>query len=151
MPDKLPLDFELHAFLPYRLAFVAAKISRDFSAIYRERYGLSRAEWRILAHLSQASEVSVRDIHVKTDLEKSKVSRAASRLEAAGYLTKTANDADRRLVVMALTPKGWALMEEMAPLANEYERRVLEQLGPEAAGFLGGLETLSQGSDTNET
>ena len=66
-------------------------------------FGLSRSEWRVVAHLSQQSAVSVREIATQADLDKSKVSRAVSRLEGMGYITKESSCADRRLVVLVLT------------------------------------------------
>ncbi len=147
--DSEPMDsFDLDAFLPYQLAVLSERISREFSAIYRSRFGLSRADWRVLAHLSQARSVSVRDIHLRADLEKSKVSRAASRLEAAGYITKTGNTQDRRLVALALTDKGQALIAEMVPLAHEYQARALARLGDEAEHFRRLVSQLSE--DTPE-
>lgn len=137
-------NFDLSSFLPYQLAVLSERVSREFSAIYRARYGISRAEWRVLAHLSQTDAVSVRDIVEWAELEKSKVSRAATRLESAGFVTKGANASDRRLVKLALTPKGRALMADMAPLAHDFERRVLARLGPEAEGFLTAVEKLTQ-------
>ncbi len=136
------MDFDLADFLPYRLSVLSERVSRDFATIYRTRFGLSRAEWRVLAHLSQAEAVSVRDIHEKAELEKSKVSRAATRLEMNGYITKTVNPQDRRLVSLALTPKGQTLMAEMVPLAHAYQYAVIERMGPHAADFLAAVQTL---------
>lgn len=135
-------DFDLSGFLPYQLTVLSERVSREFAGIYRQRFGISRAEWRVMAHLSQADAVSVRDIHRRVDLEKSKVSRAATRLESAGYVTKEVNTQDRRLVSLALTPSGRALMAEMTPLARAFEAEVMERLGPDAAGFLAGVRKL---------
>ena len=44
---------ELEMFLPYRLNRLADAVSREFSKIYRDRYGLTRPEWRTLAGLGQ--------------------------------------------------------------------------------------------------
>jgi DNA-binding MarR family transcriptional regulator len=123
--------FALERFLPYRLAVLAQRVSRDFSAIYRERFGLSVAEWRVLAHLSAAGSVSVREIHLHADLEKSKASRAAARLEAAGLIEKRAGEGDRRLVALTLTAKGREAMAALIPLAEAYEAEVLARLAPE--------------------
>ncbi len=123
--------FELDRFLPYRVSVLAGRVSRGFARRYRTRFGLSIAEWRVMAHLSQQDSVSVRDIHLKADLEKSKASRAASRLEDAGLVEKRAADGDRRLVALSLTGKGRALMEEMIPVARAYEAELMGAL-PEA-------------------
>ena len=76
-------DFVLNDFLPYQLSVLSARISRDFSDLYGERFGISVSEWRIVAHLSQTSgPVSVREIYGRVNMDKSRVSRAAARLEA---------------------------------------------------------------------
>lgn len=138
MPDPFVLD----GFLPYRVTVAAGRLSREFSRIYQERFGLSRAEWRVMAHLSQDAEVSVREIHARVDMDKSKVSRAATRLEEAGIITKRISERDRRLVVLALTEKGMTMMAELSQAALEYQARVLGRLGPGAGAFLAGLDTL---------
>jgi len=134
--------FDLEAFLPYQLAVLSSRVSREFASLYRQKFGISIPEWRVIAHLSQAGSVSVREIHQKVDMDKSKVSRAAARLEKAGYISKRLNPADRRLVELALTDKGRAMVEEIAPMARAYEERVLAALGPEASCFRAALERL---------
>jgi DNA-binding MarR family transcriptional regulator len=78
----------------------------------------------------------VRDLERRAGLEKSKASRAAARLEAAGYVAKAQNAGDRRLVSLSLTAEGRALMAELLPLALAYQKR-LEAL---LADHLGALE-----------
>lgn len=135
-------DFELDTFLPYQLAVAAARVSRDFAAIYRDRFGLSIPEWRVMAHLGQSGSVSVREIHLKVDMDKSKVSRAAARLEEAGLVTKAVNPADRRLVALELTAAGRDMIAEIAPLARAFEAGVLGELGSDATAFRAALARL---------
>jgi len=142
MPEKPTPAFDLSAFLPYRLASVSGRISRAFAARYRDDFGISITEWRVLAHLSQETAVSVRDIHLRVDVEKSKVSRAASRLEAAGLITKVMNDTDRRLVALSLSPAGQGLMARLVPIALSFEADLERQLGALAGDFAVGLTAL---------
>lgn len=136
-------DFDLQAFLPYRLNVVADQASRSFSARYRDRFGISVAEWRVVAHLSQADgPVSVREIHARVDMDKPKVSRAAARLESAGYITKSPSQTDGRLVALALTDKGQAMMAVLRAMAEAYQAEVLVALGDEAEAVLRGLAKL---------
>lgn len=128
-------EFDLNAFLPYRLNAAASRISRAFSERYREEFGISIPEWRVLAHLHHAGDVSVRDIEARVDMEKSKVSRAASRLQGAGYVSKAVNDADRRLLVLRLTPSGRALVARLIPVAMQFQAEMRAQLGAAAAGL----------------
>ena len=141
-------DFVLNEFLPYQLALLSTRISREFSERYREKYGISISEWRILAHLSQAANpISVREIFDQVAMDKSKVSRAASRLHKHGLLQKTQSRADRRLVELSLSEAGVNLVRELTPAALEFEKEVLGRLGPKGSDFqdavrkLCGLET----------
>lgn len=134
--------FVLDEFLPYQLVVLAGRVSRDFSTIYREKFGFGVSEWRVLAHLSQAGSVSVREIHAKVDMDKSKVSRAASRLETMGYITKETHTKDRRLVALALTAKGRDVVHQLTPIARKFEREVLAQLGQHADGFRNQINAL---------
>lgn len=128
----LATEFVLDEFLPYRLNVLAGRISREFAQRYREKFGISIAEWRVVAHLSQSGTVSVREIHSRVDMDKSKVSRAAARLEAAGYVEKRVNAADRRLVELSLTEKGRAMMDELAQVAGDYQRELFARVGDRA-------------------
>ncbi len=121
--------FELDRFLPYRLSVAASRVSRRFARRYAAETGLSMPEWRVLAHLAQAGAVSVRDIHARVDMDKSKVSRAAARLEAAGLVTKLGHAGDRRLVSLSLTPDGEALMRRLAAVAAAFQAELVAELG----------------------
>lgn len=124
-------DFELERFLPYRMAVAAEKLSVGMSKRYRDEFGISIPEWRVLVNIADRGAVSVRDIEREVHLEKSKASRAASRLEANGYVTKAVNKADRRLVVLQLTEAGEALMQQLLGIAAEYQARLDAMLAPE--------------------
>lgn len=134
--------FHLDSFLPYQLAVVARRVSQEYAALYRERFDISVPEWRVVAHLSQEGSVSVREINIRVDMDKSKVSRAAARLERNGYITKRANRADKRLVELALTEKGREMVSELAPIARRYEDDVMARLGGDAVAFRAALESL---------
>ncbi len=131
--------FDLDQFFPYRLAVLSTKISKGFAEVYGKEFGISLAEWRVIVHLAMAGKVSVREIYQRVDMDKSKVSRAASRLEAAGVILKKVNAQDKRLVELSLTPKGKRMMDRLAPMARDYEAQVLAVLSPEQRAALEGI------------
>jgi len=136
-------EFALDKFLPYQLSVLSARISREFSDIYRERFGLSIAQWRVVAHLSQTrAAVSIREVHQQVDMDKSKVSRAASRLEARGLVIKETNPSDRRLIELRLSEQGRELIAEMAPLAQQFGQDYMQRLGAAAPGFCTEIDML---------
>jgi DNA-binding MarR family transcriptional regulator len=136
------MSFDLSSFLPYQLAVASSRISREFSERYKREFGLSIPEWRVLAHLAQSDAVSVREIHERVDMDKSKVSRAAARLESSGLIEKRKNPEDRRLLDMRLTAKGRDLIARIVPIADAYQAQLTALLGPHAEGFRTGLQRL---------
>ena len=133
------MSFDLSAFLPYQLAVASSRISKGFSELYRAEFGLTIPEWRVLAHLAQSDQVSVREIQARVDMDKSKVSRAAARLEAQGLIEKRENLEDRRLLDMRLTSKGRDLIARIVPIADAYQTQILAQIGTEAPLFRAAL------------
>lgn len=134
-------NFSLDDFLPYQLAVLSAQISNEFSEIYSENFGLTVPEWRVVVHLYNAGSVSVREIQARVGMDKSKVSRAATRLKKSGHITKETNADDRRLLKLALTTKGHALMKQIIPLANDFEDRLTQRLGTNDEPFRAMLAT----------
>lgn len=127
--------FDLARFSPYRVALAAQLLSETLARVYRARFGLSIPDWRVMVHLSQSGRASVRDIEAQVVMEKSKVSRAASRLEARGIIAKRQSETDKRLVELTLTEAGQAMMDELLPLAAQFQARIETQLGEDFAGF----------------
>lgn len=141
------MPFQLDRFLPYRLSIAATEVSRRFAARYAAEAGLSIPEWRVLAHLGHSGAVSVRDITQRVHLDKSVVSRAAARLQKAGYVAKSDHGRDRRLIVLELTPQGEALMKRLAFVADDFQAQLLALLGPDADAFESGLSRLLECGD----
>ncbi len=140
-------QFNLDQFLPYRVSVLAQRLSREFEGRYRRKFGIQVAEWRIVAHLSHSGPTGVREIVQRVDLHKSRVSRAAGRLQAAGYISKTTDPRDRRMVELKLTAKGEAMMRELAPLADRYQRELMTRAGRDFAAFEKGIQSLIETSE----
>lgn len=137
------MPFQLDDFLPYRLSVAAAQISRRFAARYGAEAGLTVPEWRVLAHLGHSGAVSVRDIHHRVNLDKSMVSRAAARLQDAGFVHKSGHDKDGRLIVLELTAEGKKLMRRLGRIADEFQAELLAELDTDAATLRRVLDKLT--------
>jgi DNA-binding MarR family transcriptional regulator len=126
------MTFDLDDFLPYQLAVASARVSRALARRYEDDFGLTIPEWRVLAHLAKGDPLSVKDLSARTDMDKSKASRAASHLEAKGLVAKGPHGADGRLIALTLTDQGRATMARLIPMAKGFEDEVLTSLGPMA-------------------
>lgn len=129
-------DFDLQAFLPYLLNQAAEASSRDFQSIYRSRFGMTRTQWRILAHLGRFGAMTARDICRRSQIEKTKVSRSITALEARGWLQRAPSPVDRRSELLELTAAGRAGFAEVGQHALAYDQALRAELGEAAAGQL---------------
>lgn len=129
MTGKPDATFDLADFLPYLLNQAAEAASHGFHAIYRERYGMTRTQWRVMAHLGKSGAMTARDICAISHIEKTKVSRAVAALEAAGMLTRQPSLHDRRAEDLMLTPQGQAAFADLGQLAIGYDRALRARLG----------------------
>ena len=124
-------EFDLTGFLPFQLSMAAGRITKAFAAAHLQQAGLSIPEWRVLAHVAQVGSASVRDIHARLDLEKSRVSRTIVRLEEVGYLERRTHAADKRLLDLRLSAQGDALMAQLVPAAMAFHAEAVQALGPD--------------------
>lgn len=133
VPARVPapgedITIDLDRFLPYRLSTLAESVSHALAAIYRDRFDLTRPEWRILATLALESGLSANEIGRRVSLDKMQVSRAVQALEKKGDVARRADPRDNRSRRLELTPQGRRLYARIAPLALERETVLLSVL-----------------------
>ena len=129
-------DFDLEAFLPYRLAQAAEAVSLEFYQLYRSRYAMTRPEWRVMAHLGQYGALTARDICDRASLHKTKVSRAVYALEQRKWLKRGRDDGDRRFEWLELTGAGRKTYDDLCREGLSLETRLRARLGANGAAQL---------------
>ena len=132
--EHAPLQLE--HFLPYQLSILSNTISQAIAGDYQSRYDISMTEWRVMAVLARFEGMSAREVAERTAMDKVAVSRALSRLVAAGRVDRTTHGDDKRRSVLSLTHAGWAMHDEVAPMARAREREVLAKLDPDERVWL---------------
>jgi len=142
MSDDL---LELEKFIPYRLNRLAEAVSRDFSRLYRDRFGLTRPEWRLLATLGQYGTMTATAVGRHSSMHKTKVSRAVTALEKRRWLARATDGDDRRVERLTLTRAGEAAYRELVPLAKAFEERLLRLMGARShAALQSGLDGIER-------
>lgn len=126
IPAHAPL--ELEHFLPYRLSILSNTVSQSIATEYQDRFELSMTEWRVMTILARFPEISAREVVDRSAMDKVAVSRAVARLVDAGRVDRGIHDGDKRRSVLQLSEAGWAIHDEVAPLARAHERDLLARL-----------------------
>ena len=133
-PEHAPL--ELERFLPYRLSILSNTISQAIADDYQRRFDLSVTEWRVMAVLARFDGLSAREVAERTAMDKVAVSRALARLVEAGRVDRATHDGDKRRSVLNLSEAGWAIHDQVAPMARQRERELLAKLDAEEQDWL---------------
>ena len=132
MSDELILE----DFLPYRLAILSHTVSTTIAQVYDKRFGLSIPEWRVIAILGRFPGLSAVEVADRTLMDKVAVSRAVSKLLKNGRIDRQFADADRRRSILNLSEEGQRVHNEVAPLALQFERDLLQGLSDEEREML---------------
>lgn len=91
------------------------------------RFGISLAEYEILANLSEAPERRLRmsELADAVQQSRSRLTHTVTRLEKAGHVQRSTCAADGRGVWAEVTDEGFALLEDIAPHHVAAVRRIL--------------------------
>ena len=123
MPNHAQL--ELQNFLPYRLSVLSNRTSDAIAREYSQRFALGVTEWRVMAVLGRYPDLSANQVAQRTAMDKVAVSRAVAKLLDSGRLLRAFDDDDRRRSVLRLSETGYAIYDQIVPLALGFERQLL--------------------------
>lgn len=138
-PQGQHATLELENFLPYRLSVLSNRVSQIIASRYETRFGMVMTEWRVMAVLGRFPNLSAGGVAERTAMDKVAVSRAVAGMLKRGLIERDTHGDDRRRSVLALSPAGYAVYDEVAPMALECERRLLAPLSEEERTVLNRL------------
>jgi len=109
-----------------RIVRIAELILRIGTLTFKERFGVKPTDLRILVMLGAYQPISVNEVSRRTHIDKAWISRSLRGLLRRKLITKTTHPTDSRAASLSLTRKGEALLREIAPVAQEYQRQLLQ-------------------------
>lgn len=121
-------QFILSKSYPYRFAILTKLISDNFAEVYKDRFGLTIAEWRLIAILAQYGPISAQETSKFAGLDKVKVSRAIASLQKAKLLNRMIDPSDRRKAKLTLPPKGKRTYQNISKIALAWEKDFVKDL-----------------------
>ena len=130
-PCQTATALNLEDFLPYRLSVLTSTVSRALARMYEQRFGLTVAEWRIMAILARFESLSANAVCDRTAMDKVQVSRAVARAVENGLIDRAIDQVDRRRSVLTLTAKGRGIHEQIVPMASDLQARLQSALTSE--------------------
>jgi DNA-binding MarR family transcriptional regulator len=132
-------ELKLENFLPYRLAVLSNTVSATVARAYDKRFSVSIPEWRVIAVLGRFPGLSAVEVAGRTLMDKVAVSRAVTKLIKNGRIEREFADADKRRSILNLSEEGKKLHDEIATLALDFERDLLQGFSQEEIDSLNGI------------
>lgn len=130
---------DLERYVPAFFTWIANKLSGGASTAYLSAFNVGIETWRLLVLLAIEKSLTAQAISRTIGMDKASVSRAFKSMQTRGLITIGLDDADGRLRVATITPKGRALHDEILELAMERERAFLSVLNDKERETLIGL------------
>lgn len=129
-------EFDLTGFLPYLLNHAAEKASLGFQRHYKERYGMLRTEWRVLFHLGRYGAMTAKEICERSQIHKTKVSRAVAKLVLRRLVNAREVESDRRQAQLSITDAGSRVFLDLCEAARAYDARLVAQFSEDEEAVL---------------
>src|ERR1700744_3833939 len=119
------LDWEL------RLGFLVPDLSRLGRRVVDRALkplGVTRSQWWVLAFLSRSDGMSQVALADELDLGKVALGQLIDRLEKTGFVSRRADEEDRRIKRVFLTRRGQALIARIRESVTVTEKEILEKI-----------------------
>lgn len=112
MPEYTPATTDPTRDLGFLIAEVSRLLRRQFDHRIQS-LGLTQAQWRALAHLSREQGINQAGLAERLEIRPMTLVRQLDRLEAAGWVERRRDPADRRAIRLYLTPAAGPLLEQL--------------------------------------
>ncbi len=143
--------------LVYRLHKLSASSGRLVTRLLERHYGITRREWGVLMWLARQPGISPSQLADALTLDRARVSRATTAMQAKGLLHKAPDAANHRTTALQLSAAGQQLHDELLPqirainlqLANALTADALAQLDASLQQLQGCANQLEQSASSD--
>lgn len=119
----------LERHVPALLTWINNKFSADASRLYRERFNIGIADWRIIGYLGVYGTGTSAEMGDFLGMDKGAVSRSVSALQERDFIRESTRDG--RKINLCLSKSGQHLYRQVLDIALEREKLLLDGLTQE--------------------
>lgn len=134
--------------LSTRLLRLSNTLALYSSRRYRQQFGVTLPEWRVMSIIAALDGTTARDVSRVLATDKAWVGLSVKSLAKRGYLTRTSDKNDSRRMPLSLTKQGKEMHDAIMVVARQRQRRLLAALPDGAAeAFSASLDRLQAEAD----
>jgi homoprotocatechuate degradation regulator HpaR len=131
-PRRKP-PFQLPAFertLPMLLLIAREAVMQRFRPA-QHAHGLTDQQWRVIRALAEVDAIEIAELSGRCALHPASLSRILPKLAADGIVSRSANAADQRRVIVSLTARGKGVLAGALPDSERIYAQLAQDVGPE--------------------
>jgi DNA-binding MarR family transcriptional regulator len=121
-------NLRLEDFPSFQFMRVANAMQRSAARAYQEHFGLTNAQWRLLARLSLSGPMNFGTLCQSAGLDRGHVSRSLRALEEREMVRLTPDPDHGRRVTVGITRPGRALVKRVMSVARQSQMQWLDPL-----------------------
>ena len=122
-----------------------ARLLRTCADQRARQFGMTRAQWAVLARLQRSEGLKQSELADMLDLQPITLTRLLDRLCANGVIERRPDPDDRRVNRLFLTPAAGPLMQHLDALGEDLMTTVLDGIDPQAVSVM--LDALGRAKD----
>lgn len=131
----MPNSYNPDESIGFVLNDVARLLRRNFNRCV-QNVGLTQAQWQALAHIARKPGMKQSQLADILEVQPISVARLIDRMEAAGWVERRPDAADRRAINLHLTDKCDPILSKMKKFALEVRARALADIPQQDQQFL---------------
>jgi DNA-binding MarR family transcriptional regulator len=128
---RRPDSRNFHQLASLRVELLARQSRRHADADYRRTIGLGVLQCRVIGMVGSQGPLTLRELCAGSDIEKTYASRVVAKLTELGLVRKSADPADQRSFVIAVTTAGQRAYDRIYRIAQARNERWLAALSQE--------------------
>ncbi len=114
--------------LPHRLQLLAKMIDRETAKQLQREFGMSLAEWRVLAYICAAGPASAADVGAASAIDRAEVSRAVAKLERDDLIARSVDPKHRKRLILEPTDTGRDAFARIRGQRRGYFQRIMSDI-----------------------
>jgi DNA-binding MarR family transcriptional regulator len=144
-PQIDAIERSLEDLVAVRIVSIAEVVARTAKQTFEKRFGLRTTDLRLINFLDGTKGLTVNEISRRARIDKAWISRTVRHLETTGLVSRMEDRKDSRMIVVHLSAKGRALLEQVRALAAARETRLLD--GIDRTAFKASLDRLLENAE----
>ena len=110
---------DLRDLVSFQLRQLSNLYTKSTASVYQRKFGLTMNEWRLIALIDAAGNISLNRLASQAQFDKGLTSRIVVKLIERGVISRQTDPDDARGIALSLTDQGLGLVAEVFPQAVE--------------------------------